>query len=61
MFAASWNGVALFPSPMEPMVEFASDTSGSWDGGAWCEGKRWQLEWPKATELGVAFKDAVAT
>ena len=46
-FAETWNGVALFPPPPAPTVEFASDASGSWGCGAWCGEQWWQWQWPE--------------
>jgi len=43
-FAESWIGVAYFPSPASHYMEFASDASGTWECGAWCQDKWWQFE-----------------
>ena len=57
VFAEGWNGVALFPPTVEPSIEFASDASGHWGCGAWCQDRWWQLQWPQSCELGIAFKE----
>ena len=59
-FAETWNGVALFPPPPAPTVEFASDASGSWGCGAWCGEQWWQWQWPMECSRGIAFKELFA-
>jgi hypothetical protein len=59
-FAANWNGVALFPPVSTPTIEFASDASGSWGCGTWCEDQWWQWPWPQDRDKGIAFKELFA-
>ena len=46
--------MALFPPPREAGIEFASDASGNWGSGVWCQDKWWQCQ------LGIAFKELFA-
>ena len=59
-FAERWNGVSYFPPPPSIAVEFASDASGSWGCGAWCQSQWWQLRWPEGLERDIAFKELFA-
>ena len=46
--------IELLKDPVHPTIEFASDASGNWGAGAWCQEKWWQFMWP---EVGFAFKE----
>jgi len=59
-FADGWNGVALFPAQGAAEATFASDASGGWGCGAWCDDQWWQLEWPTGNQSGIAFKELFA-
>ncbi len=60
MFAESWNGVAFFPPASTELIEFASDASGTWGCGAWCQAEWWQFQWPLGLDQGTAFKEMFA-
>jgi len=59
-FADGWNGVALFRAQGAAEATFASDASGGWGCGAWCDDQWWQLEWPTGNQSGIAFKELFA-
>lgn len=52
--------MAYFPPPASPHTEFASDASGTWGCGAWCQDKWWQFEWPQEFSQGITFKEMFA-
>ena len=55
-FKVEWNGMSFFPDL--PVVEMASDASGSWGCGAW-HGRSWfQVPWdPRAQALSIVAKE----
>ena len=48
------------PPDTSQLLEFASDASGGWGCGAWCQSQWWQFEWPAGCEHGIAFKEMFA-
>ena len=52
--------MAYFPPPASLHAEFASDASGTWGCGAWCQDEWWQCEWPQGLSQGITFKDMFA-
>ena len=58
-FSRDWNGVSFLPPPaLLPPVEMASDASGSWGCGAWCDTQWFQLAWdPVSLDLPIMVKE----
>ena len=60
-FVAAWNGVSFLPpSPHRPVLEMASDASGTWGAGAW-QGTAWfQVKWDsRFRDLSIACKELI--
>ena len=56
-----WSFVLPSYCPIsEDAVEFASDASGTWGCGAWCDTEWWQFEWPRDLQRDIAFKELFA-
>ena len=60
-FVRDWNGRSfLCPIQSLPVVEMASDASGSWGCGAWHDDKWFQVSWNgRGTQLSIAGKELV--
>ena len=61
-FASSWNGVSVFSQGSDevPNLEFCSDASGSWGGGAVWDSQWFQIEWarfPEFMNMTIAAKE----
>ena len=60
-FVGKWNGVSfLCPTQELPVLEMASDASGSWGCGAWHADSWFQCAWDhRAASLSIAAKELV--
>ena len=60
-FASCWNGIALFPPPLQVQYDVTSDASGQWGCGAWSQDSWFQFQWPEESKHHhIAFKELVA-
>ena len=61
VFVRDWNGVSFLPWAQQlPVVEMASDASGSWGCGAW-HGTHWfQVQWDdRLVEASIMVKELI--
>ena len=62
IFVDSWNGISLLwdLGLQKPNIRVYSDASGSWDCGAFCQSRWFQLQWtPRLAPLSIAVKEMI--
>ena len=60
-FVSRWNGISFLPtSPHLPVVEMATDASGTWGCGAWHQDSWFQVHWDsRSQDLPIAAKELI--
>ena len=60
-FVSRWNGISFLPtSPHLPVVEMATDASGTWGCGAWHQDSWFQIHWDsRSQDLPIAAKELI--
>ena len=60
IFIGIWNGISIFPVS-RPVVNLASDASGSWRCGAYSDDQWFQMEWSaQCIQKDIAFKELLS-
>ena len=61
LFVSCWNGVSFLAPPAHlPTLQSASDTSGTWDCGAWHRSHWFQVQWDQREEsLQIMAKELI--
>ena len=61
LFVSCWNGVSFLAPPAHlPTLQLASDTSGTWDCGAWHRSHWFQMQWDQRAEsLQIMAKELI--
>ena len=61
LFVSRWNGISFLPTPSHlPVVEMATDASGSWGCGAWHQTAWFQIRWDsRSCDLPIMVKELI--